>query len=69
MTDDEIIRAAMRVRFCLALRPPEHPNPSDLESLRQAVSGEDQELPANVLADRILRREMERRKKRRRKVR
>jgi len=69
MTDDEIIRSAMRVRFCFALRPPEQPDPSDVESLRQAVSGEEQELPANVLADHILRREMERRKRRRRKAR
>jgi hypothetical protein len=62
---DQLIRAALRVRFCFTLSPPTQPDPADVEHLRQHVSSEEKELRANVLAVRILQREMERRTERR----
>jgi hypothetical protein len=59
---DELIRAALRVRFCFTLSRPTQPDPADMEQLRQHVNGEEKDLRPNVLAARVLRREMERRR-------
>jgi hypothetical protein len=58
---DQLIRAALRVRFCVAFRSHQQPRPADVERLRQAVSSEERKLNAYALATRILQRETERR--------
>jgi hypothetical protein len=58
---EQVIRAALRIRFCFAEKPHKRPNPADVERLRQAVSGKERDWPVGVLAAHILQRGMDRR--------
>jgi hypothetical protein len=57
---EELFPVAQRVLTCFAALPPEEPDPTDVERLRKAVSGEAKEWLPHDLAAYVIKREIKR---------
>jgi hypothetical protein len=62
---DELFEIALRVLSRLTARPPQEPDPTDVEYLRQSVPSKERSLQLDDLACNVIERELKRKRTRR----